>query len=194
MKTIKINILAILLLLTVVVGCKKDDSSSITQPNTIENTQPNNRTDHLLELDHPCLLTNVPVIVAQHDTLGWVNMYPYGDLGVIIDLTNMPPNTNLVHFAVDSIKKTGNLAPGQFPIHIPNPERREYIFYFGYGPGQLKMDFDCKLYYYAHFEVGNETGWAGKIARDDNDLIGKRKKHNNEIAQWYYYSYLNCCN
>lgn len=140
--------------------------------------------------DVPCILNNIPVIVGQHDTLGWITMYPVTGQGITIDLNNMPEGTTYVHFNV-RFSEISNLAPGQFPVHISNPERRIYTFtYEDLNRNQNTVDYidanNCNLFYYTHFDVGNETGWAGRIE-------GQRNK-NNKSNRWFYYSNLNCCN
>lgn len=158
MKTLTLVILAVML-----IGCSETNTTSPTQ--SIQQ----------IETDIPCV-KSVPVWRNQSQESGKIVYYPSPE-GITFDLTNIPDNTNTVHIEVSSVQLSGNLAPGQFTIHIENPASQQYTFTWQ----ELGINENCNIYVYIHFDTQTGTAWAGNIIRQ-----GK--------GQWYFYSNLNCCN
>lgn len=156
--------LFILIAALILIGC--DETSNTVQTPVIQDS------------DIPCALGKVPIYIGQARSENSINIYPQSGGAVItFDLTNIPAGVDIVHILASPVALQGNLAPGQFPIHIENPEHRQYSF----TAEQLGIDPGCQWYFYVHFEIGNETAWAGT-------------QPNSGRGQWYYLSYLYCCN
>ena len=158
MKTIAIALLAAVVL----------SACNIEQPN---NTVTSYESDFV-----PCI-KYAPITIGQHTYGGDANIY-LTSTGIGITINEVNANVNTIHIKISPTQLSGNLAPGQFPIHISNPT---FLLELNYTWAELGLEPTDLVYVYMHFETNLGTGWAGEFKRQ-----GK--------GQWYYYSIVDDCN
>lgn len=128
------------------------------------------------ESDTPCLQF-VPIIANQHDTLDDLVILS-GSAGIAIQINELNVNVNTIHMKFSAVPLTGNIAPGQFPLHFDNPTIPFYK-YFTWAEMGLPDNLQ-NVYVYIHFDTDIGTAWAGNIRRQ-----GK--------GQWYFYTNYDLC-
>lgn len=125
--------------------------------------------------DIPCITVS-SIYFNQWNEAGRVAIAP-NNLGVQISIDTLPNiSVSTLHIRISPTKLNGNLAPGQFPIHIQNPTF-PFVRFFTWD--ELDMDYSNDIYAYTHFESNIGTGWAGNFKREGR-------------GQWYYWNYLGC--
>ena len=155
--------LAIVILALTLSSCKTETANLVTSPQSSDT-------------DTPCLQF-VPIIANQHDTIGEAVILS-GSGGIAIYINNINANVNTLHIKFSEVMLTGNIAPGQFPIHISNPGMPFYR-YFTWQEMNLPNNLE-NVFVYIHFDTNIGTAWAGSMRRQ-----GK--------GQWYYCTPYNLC-
>jgi hypothetical protein len=155
--------IAILLLTVLFSSCETETANLVTPP-------------HSSDTDVPCLQF-IPIIANQHDTIGDVVIYS-GSGGIAIQINEINANVNTMHIKFSEIALTGNIAPGQFPIHITDPAIPFYK-YFTWQEMNLSDNLQ-NVFVYIHFDTNIGTAWAGNIRRSGR-------------GQWYYYTDYDLC-
>ena len=151
-----------LILMVLIAGCEYTPNNS------------NNPTE--VTSDVPCIKYS-PITIGQHTYGGDANIY-LTSTGIGITINEVNANVNTIHIKISPTQLSGNLAPGQFPIHISNPT---FPLELNYTWAELGLEPTDLVYVYMHFETNLGTGWAGEYKRQ-----GK--------GQWYYYSIVDDCN
>lgn len=137
---------------------------------------PNNSNNPIkVTSDVPCI-TFAPITLNQFTYAGEASIY-INSTGIGIRLDEVNADVVTIHLKASPVALNGNLAPGQFPIHISNPT---FPLQLNYTWAELGIEPTNLVYVYLHFETAQGTAWGGNYKRQ-----GK--------GQWYYWSVVDDC-
>lgn len=167
------NLFSVLLVVVVMFSLYScgENNVSPTSTSEIKVTEPNQE-------DILCLQT-APIIVGQHTEDGYL-LISYNSYGVTITFSDIPDNVSEVKLDVFREKLNGNPPVGDFSVKNFHPVEGE-TYFWDWNTFELEYHPCIMNFVYVHFDVGNETAWAGKKERRGR-------------GRWLNWTEILCCN